>query len=61
MRAMAEFSDYKNGKVYKGRFPEGFMWSCATASYQIEGAWKEDGLYESTAVTTPILQNFTIC
>ncbi|KAF4108762.1 hypothetical protein G5714_009835 [Onychostoma macrolepis] len=26
-----------------GHFPEGFMWSTATASYQIEGAWRADG------------------
>lgn len=28
---------------YYGTFPEDFIWSTATASYQIEGAWNEDG------------------
>ena len=38
------------GEFLKGTFPEGFLWSTATASYQIEGAWNEGGEYYTAGV-----------
>ena len=30
---------------YYGTFPDDFAWSSATAAYQVEGGWNEDGIY----------------
>ncbi|XP_072253761.1 lactase/phlorizin hydrolase-like [Leuresthes tenuis] len=37
------FPETYDEKMIYGQFPKDFIWSSATASYQVEGAWRADG------------------
>jgi beta-glucosidase len=36
-----------DGQGVVAQFPPGFLWDAASAAYQVEGAWQEDGRGES--------------
>jgi hypothetical protein len=40
----AKFGLTQEDEFLYGQFPSDFMWGFATAAYQIEGAWNEDGI-----------------
>jgi beta-glucosidase len=47
LQSGAEKAPLATASVAATQFPKGFAWGAATAAYQIEGAWNEDGKGES--------------
>ena len=43
----------KRDELYYGSFPKDFAWGTATAAYQVEGAWNEDGKAEGHVIAMP--------
>ena len=39
--------------IYYDTFPDDFIWSSATAAYQVEGGWNEDGM----SIVQSVLKN----
>jgi hypothetical protein len=44
---------YTEDPILYGQFPDGFVWALATASYQIEGGYREDGGYMKFQLQIP--------
>ena len=43
LRLMAALALYQDEPLLYGTFPDDFRWGVATAAFQVEGAWNENG------------------